>query len=386
MEFVEKTVENEQQLVEHVISLINTYRDQEDTNSFIEVKDRTSLFVFTHKRSFVGCEFVDWLEKTMSDYNSKPVSRGEALAFGNILLSKYQVFHHVTRSEPLRDSKLLYQFDDQGVLNIQKIVCSSKTRDALAVASELKETMTKLYSKYINEDGTKVNYELLGKSDEFLKEDLPIAQELQQIKLASLSTNDKKSFFINVYNALCIHGFIHWGILSNFFSRLAFFSKTKYRIDQVDYSLNDIEHGILRNNSYMPYGKILGRPFPKSNDIRLQHCIQPLDPRIHFALNCGARSCPPIRVYRNGADLDADLDKASRSFLKQETEIQNSTVVCSKIIQWYKSDFGSTDVQLLQFICQFLAQEQQQQLQALLQNGDKINIQYRNYDWTSNHS
>ena len=39
-----------------------------------------------------------------------------------------------------------------------------------------------------------------------------------------------------------------------------------------------------------------------------------LDPRIHFALNCGATSCPPIRVY-SSANLDYQLDRAAASFL-----------------------------------------------------------------------
>ena len=39
-----------------------------------------------------------------------------------------------------------------------------------------------------------------------------------------------------------------------------------------------------------------------------------LDPRIHFALNCGATSCPPIRVY-SSSNLDSQLDRAAASFL-----------------------------------------------------------------------
>ena len=39
--------------------------------------------------------------------------------------------------------------------------------------------------------------------------------------------------------------------------------------------------------------------------------------RIHFALNCGARSCPPIRVYA-AAKLETQLNTAARSFCSQE--------------------------------------------------------------------
>ena len=39
--------------------------------------------------------------------------------------------------------------------------------------------------------------------------------------------------------------------------------------------------------------------------------------RIHFALNCGARSCPPIRVYA-AAKLEAQLNTAAKAFCSQE--------------------------------------------------------------------
>ena len=39
-----------------------------------------------------------------------------------------------------------------------------------------------------------------------------------------------------------------------------------------------------------------------------------LDPRIHFGLNCGAKSCPPIRVY-SPTNLDSQLNRAAASFL-----------------------------------------------------------------------
>jgi len=41
--------------------------------------------------------------------------------------------------------------------------------------------------------------------------------------------------------------------------------------------------------------------------------VEPLDPRIHFALVCGAKSCPPIRVY-TPASLEAGLEAAAQAF------------------------------------------------------------------------
>jgi len=70
--------------------------------------------------------------------------------------------------------------------------------------------------------------------------------------------------------------------------------------------------------------------------------------RIHFALNCGARSCPPIRVYA-AAKLETQLNTAARSFCSQEVRLteDKSAVEMSKILMWYRSDFGSDDAAVI---------------------------------------
>jgi hypothetical protein len=54
-----------------------------------------------------------------------------------------------------------------------------------------------------------------------------------------------------------------------------------------------------------------GRPATRAG--RAAQVVQPLDPRIHFALVCGARSCPPIRVYTEDA-LEEGLAAAAAAF------------------------------------------------------------------------
>ena len=51
-----------------------------------------------------------------------------------------------------------------------------------------------------------------------------------------------------------------------------------------------------------------------NSDDRRNCLVLDLDPRIHFALNCGAKSCPPIRVY-SPPNLDSQLNRAAASFL-----------------------------------------------------------------------
>ena len=72
-----------------------------------------------------------------------------------------------------------------------------------------------------------------------------------------------------------------------------------------------MEHGLLRRNRPHPATGVV--PFTSDKDPRRAWMADQLDPRIHFALVCGAKSCPRIRVY-HGATLDADLDAAARTF------------------------------------------------------------------------
>jgi len=53
------------------------------------------------------------------------------------------------------------------------------------------------------------------------------------------------AFFINIYNALVIHGYVEVGPPTHFWQRLAFFRRVSYIIGGHTFSLNDIEHGML---------------------------------------------------------------------------------------------------------------------------------------------
>ena len=65
------------------------------------------------------------------------------------------------------------------------------------------------------------------------------------------------------------------------------------------------------------------------------------DPRIHFALNCGAASCPPIAAY-TADGLDDELDLATASYLESEGEYDpaTDTVTVPRMLLWFRGDFG----------------------------------------------
>lgn len=143
---------------------------------------------------------------------------------------------------------------------------------------------------------------------------------------------------------------------SSLMTRLTFYAESAYLIDHAAYCLNDIENGILRGNKVSPVPLTRKHIDDSSGsaDPRLEFVIKSPDPRIHFALNCGAVSCPPILVY-NMIDTEVfnrQLQMATSLYLSNhvavvEAESSSSTsgksntvvVRISPLFQWYRIDF-----------------------------------------------
>jgi len=106
-------------------------------------------------------------------------------------------------------------------------------------------------------------------------------------------------------------------------------------------SLDLIEHAILRRNARPPYGL---RRLLAGDDRRLRGAPECLDPRVHFALNCGAVSCPPIRAY-DAATVDAELDRATDTYVRSESMIdrERGRVALPSLLRLYAVDFGGRD-------------------------------------------
>jgi len=102
-------------------------------------------------------------------------------------------------------------------------------------------------------------------------------------------------------------------------------------IGVLEFSLDDIEHGLLRRNA---------RNHIKESDPKLKFMITKIDHRIHFALNCGAASCPAIAFYTE-ENLEEELSLAETSFVSQEFIVnhQEKTISCSSLFEWYRDDF-----------------------------------------------
>ena len=155
-------------------------------------------------------------------------------------------------------------------------------------------------------------------------------QELQSDDL-------KKSFWLNVYN-----GLVQEELTLNpaaYKKRSQFFGRKILQLKDLELSLDDIEHGILRRSKSLFSFGYFDHFFIEAWEKKLR--VETLDFRIHFALNCGAESCPAILFY-DEAKIDKQLDKATSGFLAGDVEFDPklNTVKLSRLFFWFNGDFG----------------------------------------------
>ena len=169
------------------------------------------------------------------------------------------------------------------------------------------------------------------------------------------------TFWINVYNALTIKGVLdHYPTTSVRKIKLfgGFFSRIKFQVGGRSYTLDNIEHDIIRSE----FG----------------------DPRIHFALVCASLGCPILENRSFVPEtLEERLDNATANFINNPEKVrldrENRVLYLSQIFEWYAEDFEDTHDSVINFISEYLPE-----VDAAFLKGKEVQIQYVQYDWSLN--
>lgn len=199
----------------------------------------------------------------------------------------------------------------------------------------------------------------------FQKDEKKLDQYLEALENVSPDTLDRDAqfaYYINLYNAWTVKLILtEYPDIESIKDIGGFFSspwkKKIVRVKGGVLTLDNVEHDILR-----PQFK---------------------DPRVHFAVNCASRGCPPLRSepYR-GPDLDRQLDDATAGFINdpQRNYLKGNALYVSRIFKWFKEDFNDD-------IAGFIIQYADPPLKAALEAGaGRIEIEYLDYDWGLNGS
>lgn len=237
-----------------------------------------------------------------------------------------------------------------------------------------------LFADAVNPETGLVDYVSLRESDVYAQF-LGITRQLSTCKPSDLGHGYAlMTFWINLYNALIIDAVVRFGIQGSIMSRPGIFRQAAYNVGGMRFSADEIEHGILRRNRPNPVTFL--RPFA-ADDPRLSLRVDQLDPRVHFSLVCGARSCPPIAFYDH-EHLDRQLDQAAAAFINGggvSYSPETNTLQLSKIFQWYLADFGG-----LAAVCELIQRHvHDEEVRNVLESGS-FQVRYMRYDWTVNSS
>lgn len=165
--------------------------------------------------------------------------------------------------------------------------------------------------------------------------------ELSDDDLAAVRTDRRTAlaFWLNCYNAgtqLLLTE--RPGLYESPLRFVRFFGAPAITVADAELSLDRIENGLLRGGrskyglGYLP--KLFATSFERR--YRLPDC----DPRVHFALNCGAANCPAIRAYEPDR-IDDQLDLATRGYLDSTVayDPDADVVRVPRVFLWFRGDF-----------------------------------------------
>lgn len=234
--------------------------------------------------------------------------------------------------------------------------------------------LTEVLASVVTDSG--VDYSRLAEDRSGLDRYLAQLAATDPAAVETASPRDRLAYWINAYNACMLKRVIDhypigrargWqGIRNRVADRPAnsvwqiadVFTGAHCRVAGSNRSQDEIEHDIIR-----PMG----------------------DPRIHFAINCAAVSCPPlIAEAYNGETLEDQLDARVRAFVSDPMQLEVDTtasppaVRVNQVLDWFSVDFGGHDG-IRSFLARYVSAEAREVLED-----PKATVSFVEYDWTLN--
>jgi hypothetical protein len=213
------------------------------------------------------------------------------------------------------------------------------------------QTYSGLLGKYVTNNGVKYAAWKTNAAD--MEAVQQVVDGVAQTNTSSLSKSEQLAFFINAYNAWILHEALGKYPTKSVKDLLfTFFTGQRIKVAGEKMSFNHLEKDIIR---------------PKFGE-----------PRVHFALNCASRSCPPLNREPFQADkLDAQLESLAVAFVNSPKGVdysaEKNTAALSAIFNWYKDDFKGVGGPLV-----FINRRRSPHLPS------DVKIAYQDYNWSLN--
>jgi uncharacterized protein DUF547 len=253
------------------------------------------------------------------------------------------------------------------MVSLMSMTLSPSTTDSAQQSGFSYAEYDRLVGKYVDERG-RVNYAGLKKEITALRaflDQLAAISPENRVELFA-TEGESKRYYLTAYNAhVLYHAAAAYPERRALWSRVGLFKNKEITLGGRKLTLNDLEHNIIRK--------------------------QFLDPRIHFYLNCGAVSCPPLKAkaIAYGA-TESELEEAARAFINDQSNAHfdedRRTLFLSKIFDWYEEDFinylrvkrGLAKPHIVEYIKLYLDEQSLQALAGI--SNDKLKVKYMDYD------
>jgi hypothetical protein len=222
--------------------------------------------------------------------------------------------------------------------------------------------LDELLNRYVDPEGL-VDYSGWHESNPDRQKLRDYLTHLSRAKPEAVSSRESRlAYWINAYNAVTIEGILRvypTDSIRNHTARVIgynIWTDLPLRVAGRDYSLDDIEHRVLRK---------LG------------------EPRIHFALVCASKGCPRLRNEAWKSDeLESQFTDNARHFFAQPSNLSVSgdgTIVLSPLLDWYGEDFGADQAVRMKALTPYIPDAVRP---AWSQPAPRIT--FNDYDWSLN--
>jgi Protein of unknown function, DUF547 len=193
-----------------------------------------------------------------------------------------------------------------------------------------------------------------------------LRQQLGRVNVSALDRKQHLAYWINVYNVNVVATVVE-----------------RYPVD----SIRDISTDpIVRLNVFKKERVPFGGELLSLDDVEHKKIREAFkDARIHFAINCAAKGCPPIRPEAfTGARVDAQLDDQARKFLAKSVRYERDggelTLHVTKIMDWFGDDFDNWAGGRVAFLRKYVPADKQR----LIAQAKDVELEYDDYDWALN--
>ncbi|KAM6578916.1 hypothetical protein CsatB_030753 [Cannabis sativa] len=180
-----------------------------------------------------------------------------------------------------------------------------------------------------------------------------LMNNLQTVDLKNLTYHQKLAFWINMYNACIMHGYIQYGVPSTPEKLLTLMNKAILNIGGNIINAQAIEHYILRKSA-PSIMKENGENDDKESVVRELYGLETTDPNVTFALCCGTRSSPAVRMY-TGESVVAELERSKLEYLQASIIVTSTKKIgLPELLVTNMLDFAVSKELLVEWVCHHL--------------------------------